>query len=80
MRSSGDNHQVGELVRRWLEQCSVTAGDGSIGVTALGVAALSCFELAMTVTEDCGDKLENSLTSFLHTKSSTIQEAHETAI
>jgi hypothetical protein len=33
-------------------------GDGSVGVTAPGVAALSCFELAMTMDIACGDKLE----------------------
>jgi hypothetical protein len=57
MRSSGDNHRVGEPVRRWSEhyrplanggESSTAVGDGSVGVTAPGVAALSCFELEMT--------------------------------
>lgn len=63
----GDNHQVGELVSHWLEQYQplandgdggTGAGEGSVGVTSLGVVALSCFQFAMTMNRDRGVKLE----------------------
>jgi uncharacterized protein YifE (UPF0438 family) len=37
---------------------STAVSDGPVGVTALGVAGLYCFEFAMTMTEDCGEPLE----------------------
>jgi hypothetical protein len=57
------------LVRRWLKQYRLLANDGadggtkasegSVGVTTLGVAALSCFIFAITMNGDCSDKLES---------------------